>query len=254
MNNFEPLSDRERVRYSRHLLLDTVGERGQLALKHAHVCVVGCGGLGSPALFYLAAAGVGTLTFIDDDEVELSNLQRQILYKLNHLGQSKAKAAGKVLTSLNNQVSLHPITARLDEKNIASCLESADVILDCSDNFATRYLLNKYCINRTKILVSGAAIGSAGQVMHFDFRQASPCYACLFPESSEHLPLNCDNYGVMGPLLGVIGSMQALLAVNYILGHTQGSGMRQIDGLNLSVREFQLRADPQCVFCAAKHK
>jgi molybdopterin/thiamine biosynthesis adenylyltransferase len=243
------LSDKEQIRYSRHLLLNEVGLTGQLKLKNAHVCVVGCGGLGSPALLYLAAAGIGKLTFIDDDDVDLSNLQRQILYKVNHLGQKKAKAASKVLVSLNNQIDIQPVNARIDADNIMQHIGAPDVVLDCSDNYQTRYLLNRFCFEHHIILVSGAAIGTQGQVLHFDFREPSPCYACVFPQSHHHAPLNCDNFGVLGPLLGIIGSMQALLAVNMLLGHVSGSGMRQVEAMGLSVREFQLHIDPECDNC-----
>ncbi|MBQ4844216.1 HesA/MoeB/ThiF family protein [Pseudoalteromonas sp. MMG005] len=249
--NDEPLvlTEKEQIRYSRHLLLSEVGMQGQLKLKNAHVCVVGCGGLGSPALLYLAAAGIGKLTFIDDDEVDLSNLQRQILYKINHLGQRKAKAASKVLASLNNQIDLQPVHVRIDRHNIMQHLSSADIVLDCSDNYQTRYLLNHFCQTQKGVLISGAAIGTHGQVMCFDFRQPSPCYACIFPQSDEEAALNCDNFGVLGPLLGMIGSMQALSAVNVLLGHVSGSSMRQVDGMSLSVREFKLHTDPECHHC-----
>jgi len=243
------LDDKERLRYSRHLLLKEVGEAGQNKLKSANVAVVGCGGLGSPALLYLAASGIGQLTFIDDDEVELSNLQRQIMYKVNHLGQSKAKAAGKVLTSLNNQISLNPVHARLSAENLDALLADADFILDCSDNFRTRYLLNKYCLAKQKVLISGAAIATQGQVMVFDFRSESPCYACLFPEGGEQVSQNCDNFGVISPLLGVIGSMQALYTVNMILGHHSGSVFKQVDGLTLEQKSFGLFKDPECKCC-----
>ena len=244
------LDDKERLRYSRHLLLKEVGEAGQNKLKSAKVAVVGCGGLGSPALLYLAASGIGQLTFIDDDEVELSNLQRQIMYKVNHLGQSKAKAAGKVLTSLNNQISLNPVHARLRAENLDALLADADFILDCSDNFRTRYLLNEYCLAKQKALISGAAIGTQGQVMVFDFRSEGPCYACLFPEGDGQVAQNCDNFGVLSPLLGVIGSMQALYTVNMILGHHSGSVFKQVDGLTLEQKSFTLFKDPDCLTCS----
>ena len=244
------LDDKERLRYSRHLLLKEVGEAGQIKLKSAKVAVVGCGGLGSPALLYLAASGIGQLTFIDDDEVELSNLQRQVMYKVNHLGQSKAKAAGKVLTSLNNQISLTPVHARLSAENLDALLADADFILDCSDNFKTRYLLNQYCLAKYKVLISGAAIATQGQVMVFDFRSEGPCYACLFPEEGGQVSQNCDNFGVLSPLLGVIGSMQALYTVNMILGHHSGSVFKQVDGLTLEQKSFTLFKDPDCLTCS----
>ncbi|MDW7549297.1 HesA/MoeB/ThiF family protein [Pseudoalteromonas peptidolytica] len=243
------LSDKERLRYSRHLLLKEVGEQGQLALKQAHVAVVGCGGLGSPALFYLAASGIGKLTFIDHDEVELSNLQRQILYKVNHLGQQKAKAAAKVLASLNNDITLTPINARLTQENIAELLSEADVILDCSDNFTTRYLLNKYCYQTNKVLIAGAAIATQGQLMCFDFRAKSPCYACIFPTDSQAPTENCGNFGVLSPILGIIGAQQALLTVNVLLGHHQGSMFCTLDGMSVQQMPYRLTKNPECECC-----
>ncbi|MEZ7206386.1 ThiF family adenylyltransferase [Pseudoalteromonas sp. DY56-GL79] len=246
------LNDKERLRYSRHLLLKEVGEQGQLALKQAHVAVVGCGGLGSPALFYLAASGIGKLTFVDDDDVELSNLQRQILYKVNHLGQQKSKAAAKVLASLNNEITLVPMNARLTDKNVVELLRDADIVLDCSDNFTTRYLLNRYCYQASKVLIAGAAIATQGQLMCFDFRAKSPCYACVFPEGSQTSVENCDNFGVISPLLGVIGAQQALLTINVLLGHHQGSVFCTLDGMSLQQKQYGLSKNPECDCCGLR--
>ena len=244
------LNDKERLRYSRHLLLKEVGEQGQLALKQAHVAVVGCGGLGSPALFYLAASGIGKLTFVDDDDVELSNLQRQILYKVNHLGQQKSKAAAKVLASLNNEITLVPMNARLTDKNVAELLRDADIVLDCSDNFTTRYLLNRYCYQASKVLIAGAAIATQGQLMCFDFRAESPCYACVFPKDSQAPTENCGNFGVLSPILGIIGAQQALLTVNVLLGHHQGSYFAYIDALTLVQHQLLLVKEDSCSECS----
>lgn len=244
------LSDKEQLRYSRHLMLKEVGLEGQLKLKAAHVVVVGAGGLGSPALLYLAASGVGELTLLDDDKVELSNLQRQVLYKVNHLGQTKVSAAGKVLGSLNNQITVNSIEQQLTEKNAEQIFAGATLVLDCSDNFATRYTVNRFCLKAGVPLISGAAIASEGQLMCFDFRKAdSPCYGCLFPEQPTEQALNCDNAGVLSPLLGVIGSMQALLAINLILGHHEGSQFVRFDGLNLTQQQFKLTKAAQCTEC-----
>ncbi len=244
------LSDKEQIRYSRHLLIKEVGLAGQKKLKSTHIVVVGAGGLGSPALFYLAAAGIGTLTLIDDDKVELSNLQRQILYKVNHMGQAKAQAAAKVISSLNNQIKVNPLCQKLDETNCSELLKGADIILDCSDNFTTRYLVNRYCLARSIPLVSAAAIATQGQVMSFDFRdENSPCYGCVFPQTDEQTALNCDNAGVLSPLLGVIGSMQSLLAINILLGHKAGSEFIQFDGLTLQQQRFSIQKDSECSEC-----
>jgi len=244
------LSDKEQLRYSRHLMLKEVGLEGQLKLKAAHVVVVGAGGLGSPALLYLAASGVGELTLLDDDKVELSNLQRQVLYKINHLGQAKVSAAGKVLGSLNNQITVNSIEQQLTEQNAEQIFAGATLVLDCSDNFTTRYTVNRFCLKAGIPLISGAAIASEGQLMCFDFRLSdSPCYGCLFPEQPTEQTLNCDNAGVLSPLLGVIGSMQALLAINLILGHHQGSQFVRFDGLTLAQQQFSLTKSPDCTEC-----
>jgi molybdopterin/thiamine biosynthesis adenylyltransferase len=247
------LTDKERIRYSRHLFLPEVGEAGQLSLKRAHVVVVGCGGLGSPALFYLAASGIGKLTFIDDDEIELSNLQRQILYKINHLGQSKAKAAEKVLASLNNHITLSPIVGKVNDDTIARYLQGADCVLDCSDNFATRYMINRYCQAHHIPLVAGAAQGLQGQIMAFDFREDSPCYECLFPQDlsadNETQAQNCDTLGVLSPLLGVIGAQQALLAIKLLLKQAPLSHVAFFDGATLMQQTVRLDKDPSCGCC-----
>ncbi len=244
------LSDKEQLRYSRHLMLKEVGLEGQLKLKAAHVVVVGAGGLGSPALLYLAASGVGELTLLDDDKVELSNLQRQVLYKINHLGQAKVSAACKGLGSLNNQITVNSIEQQLTEQNAEQIFAGATLVLDCSDNFTTRYTVNRFCLKAGIPLISGAAIASEGQLMCFDFRLSdSPCYGCLFPEQPTEQTLNCDNAGVLSPLLGVIGSMQALLAINLILGHHQGSQFVRFDGLTLAQQQFSLTKSPDCTEC-----
>ncbi|NMM42599.1 HesA/MoeB/ThiF family protein [Pseudoalteromonas arctica] len=247
------LSGKEQLRYSRHLMLKEVGLEGQLKLKAAHIVVVGAGGLGSPALLYLAAAGVGVLTLLDNDKVELSNLQRQVLYKVNHLGQDKVSAARKVLGSLNNQIKINAISAKLTADNAQQIFSGATLVLDCSDNFNTRYVVNRQCLALGIPLVSGAAIASEGQLMCFDFRQSqSPCYGCLFGEQPQQQTLNCSNAGVLSPLLGVIGSMQALLAVNIVLGHHQGSQFIRFDGLSLAQQQFQLTKAPACSECAVQ--
>ena len=247
------LSGKEQLRYSRHLMLKEVGLEGQLKLKAAHVVVVGAGGLGSPALLYLAAAGVGKLTLLDDDNVELSNLQRQVLYKVNHLGQQKVSAAGKVLSSLNNQITINTLNIQLSAENAEQIFTDATLVLDCSDNFNTRYVVNRFCLKLAIPLVSGAAIATDGQLMCFDFRdQHSPCYGCVFPRTADEPTLNCSNAGVLSPLLGVIGSMQALLAVNVILGHHQGSKFVRFDGLGLVQQQFKLSKAPQCAECGCE--
>ena len=246
----QQLSDKEILRYSRHILLDEVGLEGQLTLKRSTVAVVGAGGLGSPALLYLVAAGIGSLILIDDDVVELSNLQRQVLYKVNHLGQNKVRAAGKVLASLNNQINIITHTQKLDDTNSALLLKSADIVLDCSDNFSTRYAVNRYCIANNTRLITGAALATQGQLMGFDFRQSdSPCYGCVFPQSSDAPVINCSNAGVISPLLGIVGSMQAQLTLNMLLGHFKGNMFITFDALSLKQQHFKMTKDLACKEC-----
>lgn len=248
------MNNQQKIRYSRHIMLNEVGQTGQNRLQQSHVLVVGCGGLGSSALFYLAASGVGTLSFCDADCVELSNLQRQILFKINHLGQNKATAAGKVLASLNNQIQLNPHPARLDEHNAEALIKPCDLVLDCSDNFATRYLINRTCQRLGVGLVSGAAQQFQGQIMGFAFgEQPSPCYECVFAEPAQMPTTNCDTLGVISPLVGMVGSQQALLAINYLLKIQNGSHFSAINGRTLNQQVLRLNANPQCKVCAS-HK
>jgi molybdopterin/thiamine biosynthesis adenylyltransferase len=248
------LNDKEMLRYSRHLLLSEVGLEGQLVLKASTVAVVGAGGLGSPALLYLASAGIGTLILIDDDVVELPNLQRQILYKVNHLGQHKVLAAGKVLGSLNNQINLVTYSKKLTDGNCHTLLNGADIVLDCSDNFNTRYRVNRFCVKTKKPLVAGAALAVKGQLIGFDFKEPnSPCYACVFPKQQVKTEaINCSNAGVISPLPGIVGSMQAQLALNMLLGHFTGSVFKTVDALSLKQQDFKVTKDTQCSQCTAQ--
>jgi len=221
----QTLNDKETLRYSRHILLDEVGLDGQLTLKRSTVAVVGAGGLGSPALLYLAAAGIGSLILIDDDVVELSNLQRQVLNIITH-------------------------TQKLDDTNSALLLKNADIVLDCSDNFSTRYAVNRYCIANNTRLITGAALATQGQLMGFDFRQSdSPCYGCVFPQSSDAPVINCSNAGVISPLLGIVGSMQAQLTLNMLLGHFKGNVFITFDALSLKQQHFKMTKDLACKEC-----
>lgn len=246
------LSDKEQIRYSRQLMMDHVGFEGQQRLKQSRVLIVGVGGLGSPVALYLAAAGVGHLTLVDDDKVDLSNLQRQILYKINHLGQEKVSAAAKTLASVNNQIGLSTVPELLTEKNAHSLIADHDVVLDCSDNFNTRYLINKMCVITHTPLISGAAIANKGQLICVDNRQseqAGGCYQCIFPPTDTQIPLNCSNAGVFGPLLGVMGSMQAQQCLNYLLGHAFSNCFIAFDALSFQQSRFVFKQDPACNIC-----
>ncbi|MDP5211704.1 HesA/MoeB/ThiF family protein [Pseudoalteromonas tunicata] len=250
------LSDKEQVRYSRQLMLAQVGFTGQQKLKQSKVLIIGAGGLGSPAALYLAASGIGHLTLIDDDKVELSNLQRQILYKVNHLGQEKVIAAQKSLLSLNNQIECIGIADKLTLHNAEKLIAQHDVILDCSDNFATRYLVNQYCVQLHKPLIAGAAIATQGQLIcianHIDHhRDTHGCYQCIFPPSSAQQNLNCSNAGVFAPLLGIIGAMQAQQCLNVLLGHDFTSQFIAFDAINFRQTRLSITADDSCLICRA---
>ena len=181
---------------------------------------------------------------MDDDEVELSNLQRQILFKLNHLGQAKTKAANKVLASLNSDITLEPLCQRASAHTLSTALSGCDLVLDCSDNFATRYLLNKTCKEAQVPLISGAAVGHQGTLRCSTLAITSPCYACLFPPHSDNPTANCATLGVISPLLGIVGAQQAMLAINYLLKGNGAAVLHCVDGETLRHRAIQLQRKP----------
>ncbi|UXI66600.1 molybdopterin-synthase adenylyltransferase MoeB [Tahibacter amnicola] len=242
-------------RYSRHLLLPEVGAEGQARLARSTVVLIGAGGLGSPAAYYLAAAGVGRLCLVDDDHVERSNLQRQILHADARVGMLKTESARMTLTGLNPRIQVDVVNERLLAGNVESVLADADVVIDGADNFPTRYLLNAACLNLGKPLVYGAVHRFTGQVSVFDPRDAaSPCYRCLFPEppSAAEAP-NCAEAGVLGVLPGVIGLLQATEAIKLLLGRGDPLVGRLLcyDALAASFRTLRLGRDPQCPGCSA---
>lgn len=244
------LSDKERIRYSRQMLLPQIAEAGQLTLKQSKIAIIGLGGLGSPAAFYLAAMGIGTLVLVDDDTVELSNLQRQILYKISHQGQAKANAASKTLAALNNSIALEVVAQRATETLLHTILKECDLVLDCSDNFATRYLINRLAKLYSLPLVSGAAMAFNGQVCVVDNRNANaPCYECLFSKTQQDQALNCDTIGVVSPLLGVIGSMQAMAALNLLLGFPIQHNFLQYNALTMTSSGFSFSQSCECSLC-----
>jgi molybdopterin/thiamine biosynthesis adenylyltransferase/rhodanese-related sulfurtransferase len=243
-------------RYSRHLRLPEVGEAGQRKLEDARVVVIGAGGLGSPAAFYLAAAGVGTLVLADDDVVDRSNLQRQILHTDARIGVSKVQSAAQTLMALNPRTRIEGLTERVTSANIEDLLEGADVVIDGADNFPARYLLNDACVKLGKPLVYGAVHRFEGQVSVFDAgrgRGIAPCYRCLFPQPppADAAP-NCSEAGVLGVLPGVIGMLQATEALKLILGIGEPLTGRLLmfDALAMRFRETRLAADPECPVCA----
>jgi len=243
-------------RYSRHLRLPEVGEAGQRKLQQARVAIVGAGGLGSPAAYYLAAAGVGTLVLADDDVVERSNLQRQILHTEARIGQAKVESARTALSALNPGITIEGLPERIGSDNVERLIAEADVVLDGADNFAARYLLNDACVKLGKPMVYGAVLRFGGQVGVFDAgrrRGAMPCYRCLFPEPPppEAAP-NCSEAGVLGVLPGVIGMLQATEVIKLILGIGEPLAGRLLhfDALAMRFRETRLHADPGCTVCA----
>jgi len=244
------LSSAELLRYARHLALPGVGEAGQQRLKHARVLLVGVGGLGSPAALYLAAAGVGTIGLLDDDRVDVSNLQRQVLYGTAAVGTPKVDAAVARLRDLNPETTLERYPVRLTSENALDLLRSYDVIIDGSDNFPTRYLVNDACVLLGKPDVYGAILRFEGQVSVFG--REGPCYRCLYREPPPpHLVPSCEEAGVLGVLPGIIGSIQALEAMKLILGVGEPLAGRLLlfDGLTLVTRELRLTRDPECPVC-----
>jgi len=247
------LNDEQLLRYSRHILLPEIGVEGQERLRAARALVIGAGGLGCPAALYLAASGIGRLTLADPDRVDLTNLQRQILYRADSIGARKVDAAAAALGALNPEVELVPLAARLDGAELERLVAGADVVLDCSDNFATRHAANRACVRHARPLVSGAAIRFDGQIAVFDPRRTgAPCYACLFPEGGETEELRCAVMGVFAPLTGMIGAMQALEAVKIVSGAGQPAYGRllMLDARSTEWRSVRVSKDPDCPVCA----
>jgi adenylyltransferase/sulfurtransferase len=249
------LTDDQLLRFSRQILLPQIDIAGQLRLSQARVLIVGLGGLGSPAALYLAAAGVGELHLADHDHVDLSNLQRQIVHDSLSLGQAKVESAAARLRAINPQLVLELYPRGLDADSLPAALQRVDLVLDCSDNFSTRMAVNAACVAARKPLVSGAAIRLEGQLSVFDLRRAdSPCYHCLFGQASE-AELSCSEAGVLGPLVGLVGSLQALEALKLLAGFGQPlvGRLLVIDALDTRFRELRVRRDPACSVCGVAH-
>ena len=249
------MNDQQLLRYSRHILLDQIGIEGQERLLQGKVLVIGVGGLGSPVALYLAASGVGRLTLCDHDQVDFSNLQRQIIHRTSTVGQPKVISAKRALEDINPEECVS-MQSRADEDLLMRLAGEADVVLDCSDNFETRYAVNRVCLARRKPLVSGAAIMTHGQVSVFDFRHDdTPCYACVFPEDSESPELRCATTGVFAPLVGIVGTIQAAEAIKLLVGIDRGLQGRLlvIDALDMSFSRSTLSKDPSCCACGRKH-
>jgi molybdopterin/thiamine biosynthesis adenylyltransferase len=246
------MNDDQLLRYSRHILLDEIGVEGQQAFLDARVLVVGAGGLGSPAAMYLGVAGVGTLVLCDGDTVDLTNLQRQILHSASAVGLPKAESGRQTLARLNPETRVEVLNCRLEGEALAEQVRLADVVLDCSDNFATRHAINRACVRHAKPLVSGAAIRFDGQISVFDLRRGDgPCYHCLFPEGQDVEELRCAVMGVFAPLTGIVGATQAAEALKLLAGcgQTLNGRLLLLDGLHMEWRSMRLGRDPDCAVC-----
>ncbi|RTZ43133.1 molybdopterin-synthase adenylyltransferase MoeB [Candidimonas sp. SYP-B2681] len=249
------MDDQQLLRYARHILLDEFGIEAQERLLKARVLIVGAGGLGSPAAFYLASSGVGHIVLADDDLVELGNLQRQILHTTDRIGWAKAQSGKHMLAQLNPETHVEALVQRLDDKALAEQVALADVVLDCCDNFATRHAVNRACVAYRKPLVSGAAIRFAGQISVFDMRRDdAPCYHCLFPEADDVEELRCATTGVLAPLVGIVGSTQAAEAIKVLtgMGEPLVGRMLCLDALSMQWNTVRFKRDPDCPVCRTR--
>ena len=247
------MDDTDLLRYSRHVLLDEIGVEGQQRIRNAHALVIGAGGLGSPVALYLGGAGVGRITLVDDDAVDSTNLQRQIAHTEARLGWSKVESAKEAILSINPQVEVNAVAMRAHGSLLDNLVHAADVVLDCSDNFATRQAVNAGCVRNAKPLVAGAAIRFDGQITVFDARDAdSPCYACVFPPDNPPEETRCAVLGVFAPLVGIIGSMQAAEALKLIahVGRSLSGRLLLLDAKSMEWSQLRLPRDLRCPVCA----
>lgn len=250
------MTDDQLLRYSRHLLLDEVGVEGQEKILQAHVLVIGAGGLGSPVALYLATAGVGHITLVDDDVVDLTNLQRQIAHNMADVGEYKAKSAMHKIAKINPDIQVVPVLERAQAALLDTLVMDADVVVDCCDNFATRHAINAACVKHRKPLVSGAAIRFDGQITVYDSRaEQAPCYACIFPPDADLEETRCATMGVFAPLVGIIGSMQAAETLKLIceVGQSLSGRLLMLDGRDMAWNEVRFKRDLNCVVCGKSH-
>lgn len=249
------MNDKQLLRYSRHILLDEIGIEGQQKLLDAHALVIGAGGLGSPAALYLASGGVGHITLVDDDEVDLTNLQRQIMHSSARIGHPKAESGREALLAINPEVEVTALRERATGERLLQLVQGATVVLDCSDNFATRHAVNRACFAAGVPLVSGAVIRFDGQLSVYDPRAAaSPCYACLFPEDGKFEDVACSTMGVFAPLVGVVGAMQAAEAMKLIvgIGEPLAGRLLLLDGRAMEWTSIAVARNDACPVCAAR--
>ncbi len=246
------MTDEQLLRYSRHILLDALGIEGQERILATHALIIGAGGLGSPAALYLASAGVGRITLVDDDTVDFTNLQRQILHTQARVGMAKAESGRQALAAINPDIALTPLQQRLTGEALDALVATADIVLDCTDNFATRHAINRACVHHAKPLVSGAAIRFDGQISVYDLRRDdSPCYHCLFPEGEDVEEVRCAVMGVFAPLTGIIGTIQAAEALKLAanIGESLTGRLLLLDATEMEWRTVKFRKDPGCAVC-----
>jgi molybdopterin/thiamine biosynthesis adenylyltransferase len=249
------MTDDQLLRYSRHILLEEIGVEGQERILGSHALVVGAGGLGSPVALYLAGAGVGRITLVDHDSVDVTNLQRQVAHTMQRVGQPKATSAREGMAAINPEVVVHPVIARADAPLLDGLVPQADVVVDCTDNFVTRHAINAACVKHGKPLVSGAAIRFDGQLSVFDTRDAaSPCYACVFPPADDFEETRCATLGVFAPLVGIIGAMQAAEALKILsgAGDSMAGRLQMLDGRRMEWSEVRVPRDAACPVCSGR--
>ena len=246
------MNDDQLLRYSRHILLPQIGILGQEKLTRSRVLIIGLGGLGSPSAMYLAASGIGELVICDNDNVDLTNLQRQTIHNTETIGMSKVQSATEAIAKINPEISVVPVQKYVDEKGLQKLIKEVDIVVDASDNFATRHTINQVCVTYKKPLVSGAAIRFNGQISVFNLsNNASPCYHCLFSKDGSNEDMHCATMGVFSPLVGAIGCMQAMETIKILLniGITLNGRLMLLDGLTMEWRSIKLNKDHECTIC-----
>jgi len=246
------MNDQQLLRYSRQIMLPYIEYEGQQKINNSRVLIVGLGGLGSPVAMYLAAAGVGHLVLCDDDQVDLSNLQRQIIHSTNDIGIDKVTSAKESLLELNPEIEVSCFNFRLDESQLREQISKADVVIDASDNFTTRFLINKLSVKVSTPLVSGAAIKTEGQISVFNQTAKSPCYRCLYKDDGSDMDMTCSENGILAPVVGIIGSLQVLEALKIIaeFGETLDGRIQLLDAFTMEWRQMKLKKDPHCPVCS----
>jgi molybdopterin-synthase adenylyltransferase len=250
------MTDEQLLRYSRHILLNEIGFEGQEAIVASHALIVGAGGLGSPVALYLGSAGVGRITIVDDDDVDMTNLQRQIAHTMERVGEPKVVSAKMAIAAINPEVQVFPVIARADATLLDTLVAQADVVLDCCDNFSTRHAINAACVQHQKPLISGAAIQFDGQICVYDPRDPlSPCYACVFPPNTTFEETRCATMGVFAPLVGIMGAMQAAEALKLLsnVGRTLTGRLLMLDGRSMEFTEVRIGRQSSCMVCGTHH-